>query len=125
VGAVGSIVKQLQTFASDFPDIVSNAIRHLAVGDQPKRKRGLKPGMKRGPNPKAARIKPTSATPAQVKAIIGALIMNKDGIPNHPLAKHTKLHPGVVSAALRQLRDEGKVKSFGKGRATTWTMTGK
>ena len=30
VGAVGSIVKQLQTFAADFPDVVANAVSHLA-----------------------------------------------------------------------------------------------
>jgi DNA-binding transcriptional ArsR family regulator len=49
----------------------------------------------------------------------------KDGVTNHDLVQATKLEGGTVSAALRQLRDEGKVKSSGQGRGTTWKLTGK
>ena len=124
VGAVGGIVKQLQIFATNFPDIVAKAVSHLADATT------IKPKAGRPTTPMPTKVtenfkaKPQSATPAHVKSVLHALIA-KDGVTNHQLVQVTKLNGGIISAALKQLRDEGKVKSSGQGRGTTWKITGK
>lgn len=123
VGAVRSIVKQLETFAGNFPDVVANAVTHLVDFAHPT-------PQPRAPTPATPtrvtkfKAKPKTATAAQVKSVISALA-TKDGVTNHQLVQVTKLNGGIVSAALKQLRDEGKAISSGHGRGTTWKKTGK
>jgi hypothetical protein len=90
VGAVGSIVKQLESFATNFPDIVTSAVKHLADTAQAANSSATPSNLPtRTKATRKLKAKPKTASAPQIKVVLQSL-GTKDGVANHQLAETRK-----------------------------------